>query len=721
MAENSNTLSGKPFNMYYLNVEGEIERNAYIQNASNGILIGREKSSYNLYFVNDQSMVYPLADVSYLQSIDNIIKVKNSDDDLKTNFSLEYNKAYLKDNGGLDIRVDEITKEVKKDSKFTSLFDSVDNNIKLIADLQTKYNDLYKKYEELQVTISRLDIDKIEYTKEFRYDCKIQYSGSQFCQKSKLDTKYISDNDTITFIKYEKNEIEKFDKRNIIENYDYNSDYYMGLLLNFNNKNLYTSYYNIELNNTYIRNDGNIELLNIIPSNDYNSQPPLHSSRDEKFFNEINRVPSDRSIEKICSVTARQTTLTSKINSVADEYFDTCIRNGGISYISYLNRNTLKYDYIYMVDCDKVFSTPHIDNLTGASYYNAYLHLGFNHNYSNIPYKEEDSLKTKYYNEYDPYIVKLYNPYLSGISTKNYLDMEERDYHTNDYLENLGNLTININNTNYNTDNNFCTDTKLLYVVEYNYENFSTNSQYLVGEIYRKGGGNSIDLNLPKEVSISNTSYNTSYMTYSVNYKSIEFFPISRYDENVSIKNNNTHINNNDNFVDSNNISFCYIDKLKDNYTFVGTNTDNIYNNIISNFIENNEDLRCLFIDEFVNADYYNELLNFGFNIPHKSLKYSMAYIDISNSIFEYNDEMNYNYEKIYIDKDRSNVSRIRLNINNIRDNDHRKHIYINNNRSSNRHTGIINVYYPSEITDNGDIKYSNIDFSYYKISINII
>lgn len=721
MAENSNTLSGKPFNMYYLNVEGEIERNAYIQNASNGILIGREKSSYNLYFVNDQSMVYPLADVSYLQSIDNIIKVENSDDDLKTNFSLEYNKAYLKDNGGLDIRVDEITKQVRKDSEFTSLFDSVEKNIELIAYLQNQYNELNAAYNELKETIKRLNIDKIEYTKEFRYDCKIQYSGSQFCQKSKLNTKYISDNSTITFIKYEKNEIEKFDKINIIENDDYNSDYYMGLLLNFNNKNLYTSYYNIELNNTYIRNDGNIELLYIIPSDDYNSQPPLHGSRDEKFFNEINRVPSDRSIEKICSVTARQITSTSKINSLADEYFDTCILNGGISHISYLNENT-NYDYIYMVDCDKVFSTPYIDIPTSASYYNAYLHLGFNHNYSNIPYKEEISLKTKYYNEYDPYMVKLYNPYLSGISTKNYLDMEERDYHTNDYLENLGNLTININNTSYNTDNNFCTDTKLLYVVEYNYENFSTNSQYLVGEIYRKGGGNLIDLNLPKEVSISNTSYMTDLGTYSVNYKSIEFFPISLYDEKVNIKNNNTHINNNDDFIRSNNTSFGYIDALKNNYIYVGTNTDNIYNNIISNFIENNKDLRCLFIDEFVNADYYSQLLNFGFNIPHKSLNYSMSYIDISNSIFEYNDEMNYNYEKIYLDKDHSDVSRIKLNINNIRDNYHRKHIYINNDRSSNRNIGTINVYYPSYINpDNGDIRYSNIDFSYYKISINII
>ena len=215
MADN-NYLHGEPFNMYFLNIDQNIAPASKIEGSlGGGLLIGREKLSYNLYFVDKTSHIFPLSDTSYLYSTDNIISVNKSDDDLETKFKLLYDETYFNDNEGLNLNINQIKSDIENTEYITSLKTNCENLCIKNQQLEDKITQLQEQYNNLYSIITLLDITKIEYVRN-DYDVNVYYTGNVFKLKSYDPYNVISTPlGEVQLYMYEPNEISYIDYQKI--------------------------------------------------------------------------------------------------------------------------------------------------------------------------------------------------------------------------------------------------------------------------------------------------------------------------------------------------------------------------------------------------------------------------------------------------------------------------------------------------------------------------
>ena len=511
MADN-NYLHGEPFNMYFLNIDQNIAPASKIEGSlGSGLLIGREKLSYNLYFVDKTSHIFPLSDTSYLYSTDNIISVNKSDDDLETKFKLLYDETYFNDNEGLNLNINQIKSDIENTEYIRSLQTNYDKLLQKNQQLEDKITKLQEQYNDLYSVITLLDITKIEYIRK-DYDVNVYYKGNIF----ELNSYKSPDNIISTSLGdvklhiYNSNKIHYIDYKKID---DLGIEYYTQDITNINPVKLITSdninhldyKYKIEIDDCYIDKSN---LFN--ESGEFNMNM-INYPKDELTPDVLNQNKQEKNIS----------------NFIAANYNYNDINGGGIfdggkaltAYMntSYeLNSNSTYYNYTFEINNNEFYSS---DRDTFER-----INLGLYYNYADISYTTNMDLRTISYYKYNCRYggdLILYSPY---------------DYGIGHNKSNSG-LTIKSNHHPINNSIYLYSTSYLAYIIKYDF--WDDRNCYNVGILQATytGIGDVQKIDLCRKSYVNKNASDSNSKTY-IRYKSIDLLPITLYEKNDYIINN---------------------------------------------------------------------------------------------------------------------------------------------------------------------------------------
>lgn len=666
MADN-NYLHGEPFNMYFLNIDQNIAPASKIEGSlGGGLLIGREKLSYNLYFVDKTSHIFPLSDTSYLYSTDNIISVNKSDDDLETKFKLLYNTLYFNDNEGLDLNVDKIKEEIYQSEYIRKLEkncnDLLQQNQKLentIIKLQEQYNDLYS-------IVTLLDITKIEYIKN-DYDVNVYYKGNIF----ELNSYKSRDNIITTPLGdvqlhiYDSNKINYIDYQKID---NLGIEYYSQDISNINPVKLITSdkinhldyKYKIEINDCYIDKSN---LFN--ESGEFNMNM-INYPKDQLTPNTLNQNIPEKNISNFIAANYNEIDGGGIFNNKAlTAYMNTSYE---------LNNNSTSYNYIFEINNNEFY---HSDEYTTER-----INLGLYYNYADISYATQIDSRTISYYKYNCSYggdLTLYSPYDYGIG------------------HNKSNSGITINASQYSNDIiDLYSTSYLAYIIKYDF--WDDKNCYNVGILE---GNNSV-FGVPDQIDLCRQSYiyenplDGNSKTY-IRYKSIDLLPITLYEKNNYIINN--YLNDD---------CIIYLDEI---YFDVSYYFDRTHKECDSNTL-----IDCLYVISHDDTDKLNKL-NTIYDMNRFSSLSKFNNFNISSKFS--NNENPLNFWKVGTHEE---VSRLKFDIGNIQ----HKYSY---NMSEKLHIDIYPIgHNPIQFKDIDKIYYTNNKIQtadklkmYHGISFNII